>query len=309
MNAAPALVVAIAVALDGLFGDPRDRLHPVAWLGGAIDRVMRLAPKHAPRRELAFGALVALGFTLFVIGIGVALERGLAHAPTWVAIAIGAVVLDLVIALRGLVGAARTLVDTLAREDLDGARDRLAALCSRDARALDERALLTGAVASVAENANDAVVAPLFYYALFGLPGALAFRAINTLDAMLGYRDHREHVGKAAARLDDVAAFVPARLTACALLVGGALLGEDVRRGVATWARDARNTPSPNGGRPMATLAGLLGVVIDKPGVYVLGAEGRPIVRGDVHRANRVVIAGALAFACLAAALAVVCRG
>jgi len=139
-------------------------------------------------------------------------------------------------------------------------------------------------------------MAPLVAYALFGLPGAVAYRAVNTLDAMIGYRGRYEYLGKAAARLDDLLNLIPARLTAGLLLVAGALARADVAGGVRVLGRDRRRTASPNAGWPMAAMAGLLGVTLEKPGHYRLGDGTAAVGAADIDRAWRIVaIAAALA--------------
>jgi adenosylcobinamide-phosphate synthase len=149
------------------------------------------------------------------------------------------------------------------------------------------------------------VVAPLFYYALFGLPGAVAYRAVNTLDAMIGYRGRYEYLGKAAARLDDVLNFIPARMTAALLLVAGAMTRARVRDGWRILRRDGAATESPNAGRPMATMAGLLGVRLDKVGHYRLGDPMAPITAATIRTAWRIVaVAMLLSVALCAAAIA-----
>jgi adenosylcobinamide-phosphate synthase len=178
--------------------------------------------------------------------------------------------------------------------DLDGARERLSHLCSRDATGLNDTALARATVESLAENTSDAVVAPLFWGALAGLPGLLGYRAVNTLDAQVGYRDLRyRHFGWAAARLDDLANLLPSRLTglltaACARTVGGSS-----RRSCVALLRDGGQHPSPNSGRPEAAAAGALGVVLGGRNVYpgyaeerpLIGAPGRPVTARDVRRA------------------------
>jgi adenosylcobinamide-phosphate synthase len=159
----------------------------------------------------------------------------------------------------------------------------LRSLCSRDPSTLTEDELLAGTVESLAENASDSFVAPLFYYVLLGVPGAIGYRAVNTLDAMIGYRGKLETLGKFAARLDDVANWIPARLTALLFLLVGRLFGGDVSQGWRILRRDGGKTPSPNGGRPMAAMAGLLGVCLDKAGVYSLG-DARHALTGEVAR-------------------------
>src|SRR5206468_2954454 len=146
----------------------------------------------------------------------------------------------------------------------------------------------SAAVESVAENLTDALVAPVCFYLVFGLAGAAAYRAVNTADAMLGYRDGSlEWFGKLAARLDDVLNFVPARLAALGLVAGAVAAGEDARGALRMLRRDGALTASPNAGRTMAAMAGALGLTLGKRGAYRLG-EGRPPTAGDVARAVRV---------------------
>jgi adenosylcobinamide-phosphate synthase len=146
----------------------------------------------------------------------------------------------------------------------------------------------------VAENASDSFVAPVFFYALFGLPGAVFYRAVNTLDAMIGYRGRYEWLGKASARLDDALNWIPARITAALLLAGGAVMGLDARRGARILARDGALTESPNAGRPMAAMAGLLGVELTKAGHYRLGDPLEPLAPAQIDRAWRAVCAAAV---------------
>ena len=180
--------------------------------------------------------------------------------------------------------------------------------CNRSAagtpESLDAEAVAAGAIESVAENASDSIVAPLFYFVLLGVPGAVAYRVINTLDAMIGYRGEYEALGKFAARLDDAVNWIPARLTAGLLLAAGLVLRLDVRGGSRILRRDGARTPSPNGGRPMAAMAGLLGVALAKPGVYVLGDAGASVTPATIGQARRVLtIAGWLRLGLTAAAL------
>jgi adenosylcobinamide-phosphate synthase len=193
--------------------------------------------------------------------------------------------------LRGLTNAAGEVQAALAHDDLPKAR-RLVAwhLVSRDTAALDASQVAAAAIESVAENASDGVVAPLFYYALGGLPLALAYRFVNTADAMLGYRDEaHEWLGKFPARLDDALNWLPARLTALLIFVTAGVAGEDPAASWRIWRRDAHETASPNAGHPMSAMAGALGVVLEKPGHYRLGS-GQRLPRGeDLGRAVKIV--------------------
>jgi adenosylcobinamide-phosphate synthase len=206
-------------------------------------------------------------------------------------LAVEAGLLTMTFSLRGLINAASEVEDALAVGDLTEAR-RLASwhLVSRDTTALSEPQVAAATIESVAENISDGVVAPLFYYALGGLPAALAYRFVNTADAMLGYRDpSHEWLGKAPARLDDLANLIPARLSAALIVLAAALAGEDARTAWQVWRRDAGETASPNAGHPMSAMAGALDVELEKVGHYRLGAGGRPPASGDIRRAARLI--------------------
>jgi adenosylcobinamide-phosphate synthase len=213
-----------------------------------------------------------------------------------------AMALKMAIGLRGLEAAATVVGDALVRGDLPEAR-RLVRwhLVSRETSDLDEARVSAATIESVAENASDGVVGPLLYYALFGLPGALVYRYVNTCDSMLGYRDAaREWLGKVPARLDDLVNLLPARLTAYLLIAAARLGGADARRAQEVRRRDARTTASPNAGHPMSAMAGALGVELEKRGHYVLGQGQRLPVGTDIARSVQLMrTAAAIAAGCL----------
>ena len=236
----------------------------------------------------ALAALVAGAFTL----LG-------AHAGPARPLVIG-VGLWLLLSIRGLFAAAVAVRAPLAAGHLGAARAALAwHLVSRPTRELDAAHVASGAVESVAENLTDAFVAPVIFFLLLGLPGAAVYRAVNTADAMLGYREGAlEHFGKVAARLDDLLNLIPARLSALAI-VAAALGGADRGGAWRTMRRDRRRTASPNAGWTMAAMAGALGVTLEKPGAYRLG-DGREPRPEDIDRAVRVTaLAAVLATAIL----------
>lgn len=290
-----AITLLAAFGIDAAFGEPPNALHPVAWMGSAIARGRAWALRGDRVAQLARGAAVALLVPGVSAAVAYALTRAL--APSAVAtVIVTALALKPMFAVRALGEAAFRVRDALDANDVAAARRALASLCSRDAGALGERALAAATIESIAENTSDSVVAPLLYFALLGLPGAAFYRAANTVDAMMGYRGELEWAGKVGARLDDALNLVPARLTALLLVVAGALAGASVRRGVAMWWRDGARTESPNAGRPMATMAGLLGVRLEKENCYSLGDDARPIETRDIARAWRIAwLASALA--------------
>jgi adenosylcobinamide-phosphate synthase len=298
-------VLLAALAVDLVLGEPPNALHPVVWMGKLIGALERRLPRGKPWLELCGGALVTL---LVPLAFGAA-AWGLLHGlERWRAAHFVASVLLLKssFAFRGLGRAAFGVRDALARGDLAAARYALRSLCSRDPSTLDAPLLVAATVESVAENSSDSVIAPLFFHALFGVPGAIVYRAVNTLDSMIGYHGRFEYIGKVAARCDDALNYVPARLTAALLLIGGVLARRDARGGWSMWRRDGGKTESPNAGQPMATMAGLLGVQLEKVGHYRLGDPGQPLVAVQIDRAWRIVTLGvvvALAAWCMLLAL------
>ena len=293
--------VLLAGLIDVTLGEPPGALHPVVWMGRLIGALERRRPRGRPGVELAYGVLIVVATAGTAFAAGLVLTLLLDHAPWWLALVAGACVLKTAFSLRGLVRAGRDVQRALA-SDTAAARASLRALVSRSAD-LDPPLIVSATVESLAENLTDSVVSPLLYYVLLGLPGALAYRAINTMDAMLGYRDDREYVGKTAARSDDVANWVPTRITGLLLVAASAMRGT---AGRAWWAFTTQHQPEygPNKTLAIATMAGSLGVQLQKPGAYVLGTADRPLTADVIDAAVwRVWAAGGAAVA-LAAGLA-----
>lgn len=286
------VAVVLALAIDLALGEPPSALHPVVWMGKAIALATRVAPLGSRAASLVFGAIVAIAIPVLFAVPACLLARALDPHPLANAIAT-ALLLKPTFALRQLGAAGRSVRDALLADDVSGARARLSALCSRDASSLDARQIVAATVESLAENASDSFVAPLFYFALFGLPGAVAYRAVNTLDAMIGYHGRFEHFGKASARIDDALNFVPARITAALLLAAGAIRNFDAARGFAVLVRDGARTESPNAGRPMSAMAGMLGVELAKADCYRLGDARDALAPEKIDDAWRIVIGAA----------------
>lgn len=275
----------VALALDRCFGELPDRWHPVAGMGRYLAWAGRRLPSWRPLPAFMGGMSAWCVGALLLGGAACAIESWLwqkmASPSLWPGIALAAalgLLLKPMLAWRMLhdeVGA----VETALALGLSDGRTQVARLASRATASLDEAEVRETAIETLAENLNDSVVAPLFWFAVAGLPGAVVYRFANTADAMWGYRDHREWSGKWAARADDLLSWLPARLT-------GLLLLPDPRRWPALH-REARQTPSPNGGWPMAAMALVLGVRLRKPGVYTLNAVGRLSRADDTTRAQR----------------------
>ena len=281
----------LALILDLILGDPPNCYHPVAWMGTAIAAAQRRAPRQGRLVPLAYGALLVAGGAAAAGAVGCLLERAISRLPGpwhWLA---EAGLLKTTVALRGLASAAREVQQALETGDLPKSRHLVAwHLVSRDTSALTASQVAAATIESVAENTSDGIIGPLFYYALCGLPGALAYRFVNTADSMLGYRDPaREWLGKAPARLDDLVNLAPARITAALFILATALVNKNALTARRIWQRDARMTDSPNAGHPMSAMAGALGVELEKVGQYWLGAGGRPPAAKDIGGAVRLM--------------------
>ena len=287
-----------AVALDLAFGEPPNAVHPVAWLGRALGAGRRWLCHGSRPALLARGGAVTLAVAA-VAGTGGALLHMLGAGLGTAGLALEAVALGLLLSIRALVVAARRVAAHLRRGDLPAARESVGRdLVSRRTDALDRPLVASAAVESVAENLTDAFVAPACFFLVGGLAGAAVYRAVNTADAMFGYREGPlEHFGKVAARLDDALNFLPARLAGWAVVVAAALAGERGRGALAVMRRDRCRTASPNAGWTMAAMAGALGVTLEKPGAYRLGAgplpEPEAIDRACRVLALAVVVSGA----------------
>ncbi len=302
------VAVLVALLIDRCWGEPPLRWHPVVWMGRGLDAVgRRIAPamgEPAPAASWLFaaGTLAWLAGSALVVAMATALVWAVGLGPTWLqALALGAL-LKPMLAWRMLHNEVRA-VEAALIESLPAGRARLAWLVSRDVSALSAPQVRESAIESLAENLNDSVVAPLFWFAMAGLPGAALYRFANTADAMWGYRGERNGrdwtwAGKWTARADDVLSWLPARIT-------GALLGLlGAARELHTLPAQARRTPSPNSGWPMAAMALALDVRLGKPGVYELHGAGRSPQAADTVQALRlatrvvqVLAAGAVAWA------------
>lgn len=292
------MVVLGALALDLALGDPRGLPHPVRGLGAVITRSERALRARYPLRERAAGVALALGVVggTYAATWGAIQAAGLIHA--WAASAAEVLAIYWSLAPRDLWQHAARVSEALAHGDLAEAKRRVAMIVGRDVEPLDEKGVTRATIESVAENTVDGVTAPLCFALLGGGPLAIAYRAINTLDSLVGYKtEPYARIGWASARLDDLANWIPARVTAWLMPLAGGLLGGSVRRGWAAVWRDGRKHDSPNSGLTEAAMAGVLGIELAGPhwyqGAYypspTIGIATRPIERADISRACRVM--------------------
>lgn len=305
----PPAIAAAGVVVDLAVGDPARLPHPVVWIGKWIAFLdVRLNREGlSPTKARLCGFALALSTTA-----GAGILSAAALSVIWrmspvLALAANVWLTSTTVAWRGLTEAGRSVYHPLARGDLEGARHAVGEIVGRDTDGMDDGEVARAAVETLAENIVDAVVSPVFYACLGGAPLALFYRAANTLDSMVGYKNDRyRHFGSASARLDDLLNYIPARLTGAILLLTALFLRIDASGALGSWIRDAKKHPSPNAGVPEAVVAGALGIRLGGLNRYggvvslraFLGEARRPIVPEDILRAVDIVnAAGAILLA------------
>ncbi len=287
-----ALVVALALLVDRAFGDPRSPLHPVALLGRFIGW-WGVPSRYPVSLQRAAGVLFTLVTALLFAAPFFIFET---VAPWFVYLFIAPLLLKACFAWRALEEHTHAVVEAT-ESDLAEGRRTVGMMVSRETTSLDREHVLSAAYESMTENLTDSIVSPLFYFGLFGLAGAAFCRAVNTMDAMLGYRDERARLGWFPARLDDIVNFIPARIAGAVLLLYFAYRGR-FWQSYTILRRDAHRRPGFNGGIPMAAIAGGVGIRLEKQGVYVIGDPERSLeAAGD--EIVRAVRAATLIFALL----------
>lgn len=283
-----ALVLTLALTLDLLFGEPPTRFHPVGWMGKYL---AWMKGQNKPEGAFVGGAgLLMLGL-IWVAGVTWMLIMFVEVFPSWLEPLLLALFLKPMFSLRALLVAGESVKQALLSGDLGEARRLLSwHLVSRNTDDSSEAEVAGAAVESLAENLTDSIVAPIFYFVLFGLPGAALYRFVNTADAMLGYRTQElEYFGKPAARLDDLLNFIPARIAAALLAFALYFQKRSGRKGIKVALESQKLLPSPNAGWTMATVAGGLNLRLDKREVYSLNPQGRAAQAVDITFTQRLV--------------------
>jgi len=271
------LILLLALALDLLLGEPPRPIHPVVWMGKTISFWERLAPAQGKWSQLIYGG----GVTLLTIAIFASAAYFLLFYVNELSpiayIIVGAMLLKPSFSFRELRRTALDVKKLLADDNLKDAQAKMSALVSRETRTLERPALVSATIESVAENLSDSFVVPIFYFLIFGVPGAIAYRVVNTLDAMIGYHGKYEYLGKVAARLDDILNFIPARISGILLVIAARLCQKDNKNAWRIMFRDHGKTESPNAGWPMGAMAGALRTRLEKAGCYSLGEVNTPL--------------------------------
>ena len=311
------LAVLGGFVLDAVFGDPAWLPHPVVLMGKCISKLEKALRARFPKTqqgELLAGAVLAfcLPVGTFLVTSAVCLLA--AKISPWLGLAVQMFWCGQALAAKGLVQESRNVYNKLVKPDLPAARKAVSRIVGRDTENLTAEGVTKAAVETVAENASDGVIAPLLYMLLGGAPLALTYKAVNTMDSMVGYKNETYlYFGRAAAKLDDVANYIPSRLAALLWAAAAALTGSDAKGAWRIWRRDRRNHASPNSAQTESACAGALGVQLAGPAYYfgeyypkpTIGDALRPIEPQDILRADRMMYAASV----LALVLGLVIRG
>lgn len=292
------LSVLLGFLIDCVLGDPHWLWHPVVAIGKLISALEKRLRKAMPNRELGAGVLLAIAVPLISAGVAFLILLGAWLIHPWVYFAVSSVMCWQMLAARCLEREAKKVVKALETDGLDAGRRQVGMLVGRDTEQLDEKQVLKACVETVAENTSDGVIAPMLYMMLFGAVGGFFYKAINTMDSMVGYKNERYICfGRAAAKLDDAANFIPSRMSAIGMIAAAWFCRLDAGNAARIWKRDRRNHASPNSAQTESVCAGALhvrlgggasyfGKWVDKP---TIGDDDRAIERADVSKSCRLL--------------------
>lgn len=291
MNFEFIFIIFFAIFLDLILGDPKTKYHPTAWIGLLIAKITLLAKNQKPFFEYIGGVIIILIPSGLVIVLLSSLTIGISlisvdSLSVIVSLIIGGILLKTTIAIRGMAKHAYAVLKSLDENNLDKARDNLSMIVKRNTKNLDKNHIISGTLESISENTVDGVTGPLFYFAIFGLPGAFIYRVINTADSMIGYKNNIfRHIGWFAATSDTILNYIPSRLTGISMIVSAAILRINWKNSLVIMIRDGKKTESPNAGYPMAALAGALDTKFEKINHYELGNGNSNLTKQHIHSA------------------------
>jgi len=270
-------IIGFAILIDLIFGDPKNRYHPTAWIGTLIAKFTTLAKHQNPIFEKIGGVLIIAIISSIVILLLLSLDFGISliftdYISLVVSVLVGIMLLKSTIAIRGMEKHAINVLESLENNNLNMARNHLSMIVKRNTTNLDKNHVLSGVLESISENTVDGITGPMFYYAFFGLPGAFFYRIVNTADSMIGYKnDLFKNLGWFTAKCDTILNYIPSRLTGLMMIISAAILHNNWRHSYKIMMRDGKKTESPNAGYPMAALAGALETKFEKINHYKLG--------------------------------------
>jgi len=270
-------IIFFALTIDFTLGDPKNKFHPTAWLGSLIAKITPSLKNSSNTLEKLGGIILIVISSAIVASLIILLDVGINMITTdylsiIISIIVGGILLKTTIAIKGMEKHALAVVNSLENNNIISARNNLSMIVKRNTKDLDENHVFSGVVESISENTVDGITGPLFYFGLFGLPGAFVYRVINTADSMIGYKTNIfKNIGWFAANCDTILNYIPSRLTGFVMIFSAMILGYDWKRSYKIMIRDGGKTQSPNAGYPMAAIAGALGTRFEKIDHYFLG--------------------------------------
>ncbi len=270
-------IIFFALAIDFTLGDPKNKFHPTAWIGSLIAKLTPSLKNSSDNLEKLGGIILIVISCTIVVSLIIFLDVGINlitidYLSVIISVIVGGILLKTTIAIKGMEKHALAVVNSLENNDIASARDSLSMIVKRNTKDLDKNHVYSGVVESISENTVDGITGPLFYFGLFGLPGAFVYRVINTADSMIGYKTNIfKNIGWFAANCDKILNYIPSRLTGLVMIFSAMILRNDWKRSYKIMIRDGRKTQSPNAGYPMAAIAGALGTKFEKIDHYSLG--------------------------------------
>jgi adenosylcobinamide-phosphate synthase len=287
----PLIILVLAIGIDLLLGEPPRHIHPTVWMGNVTAFLKsKIQIRGALREKLKGVLLVLVVIALFSLPTRLLLDVLSSGIGPIMYIIAGALIFKTTFAIKSMRDHVLPVVQALKEGSTDRARQLVQRVVRRDTSTLGERHLVSATVETIAEGTVDGITSPLFYFAILGVPGAVAYRAVNTLDSAVGYRDSEYmNIGWASAKLDTLLNFLPARITAMLMVLAAYILGEDWRNAWRILRRDSGKTESVNAGWPMSTMAGALNVQLEKLGHYVLGDDNEPLTPEHIVKALKIM--------------------
>lgn len=263
-------IIVIAIAIDLLFGELPEKIHPVVFIGRIIIIFNNFRKKYSFINKRITGAFLTISL-IILLSLIFAFIIWVFKFNYWLMIVVSSILLSTTFSIKFLIRSAETVNNNL-NNDLEYARKSVSYLVSRDTNELSYDQIISATIETLTENITDSIVSPIFYTFIFGILGGISYRVVNTLDAMIGYKDPKNiDVGWFPARLDDILNYLPSRITGILIIIAAFILKLNWRNSYKIMIRDAKKTPSPNSGYPMATTAGALDIQLIKPGCYKLG--------------------------------------
>lgn len=312
------LPLAIGFVLDMILGDPYSLPHPIRLIGRLIAALEKAMRKRFPEKERLGGTLTAVIVLLLSTGVPLGILIACFNVNVWLGAAVEGFFCYYLLAAKCLKKESMKVYRAIEEKDVEKARQAVSMIVGRDTKPLDEKGIVKAAVETVAENTSDGVTAPMFYIMLGGAAAGFFYKAANTMDSMIGYKNDKYiNFGRFAARLDDVLNFIPSRLTALLMILSAYMLGYDGKNAMKIWRRDRFNHASPNSAQTEAVCAGALDVMLAGDAYYfgkllkkkTIGDDIRPVENRDIVRANRLMYCSAALMLIIAAAVRITVFG